>query len=106
VSRGLLDVVRGSVRLAEAESSVDAAVLRSLRNVGEAAELDYIGVALLDGASSQFEFRYEWSADGEGSEGARCAPRHGPRERALRAHAVRPYRARARRHSTKSAPRR
>jgi PAS domain S-box-containing protein len=73
---GLLTIVRDSARLAEGESSVDAAVLRSLRSVGEAADLDYIGVALLVGASAHFDVRYEWCADSEAeARGRRVAAR-------------------------------
>src|SRR5438045_9751483 len=60
---GLLAVVCDTVRTAEGESSLDAAVLRSLRGVGEAADLAYVGVALLDRTAAHFGYRYEWSAD-------------------------------------------
>jgi len=60
----LLAVVCDTVRAAETESSLDAGVLRSLRSLGEAADLAYAGVALLDGTAARFEYRYEWSADG------------------------------------------
>jgi PAS domain S-box-containing protein len=51
-------------------------VLHSLRSVGEAADLDYIGVALLVGASAHFDVRYEWCADSEAeARGRRVAAR-------------------------------
>lgn len=59
----ILAVVYDSVRAAETESSLDAAILRSLRGVGEAADLAYAGVALLDRTSARFEVRYEWCVD-------------------------------------------
>jgi PAS domain S-box-containing protein len=60
---GLLAVVRDTVRTAEVESSLEAAILRSLRGAGEAADLAYVGVALLDRSTARFDYRYEWSAD-------------------------------------------